>query len=126
MSAAWQRSSLMFGVSDRYVYRKAVRPWRSLSCAADLDRTVPANCACWLKPPLTAVASLRLPLQLSTRGRDCRATQPFLTITAVIAKLAYRGASPDDDHRFPGACLRGEHSEATLAQRAELARPRHG
>ena len=59
-------------------------------------------------------------IALSTRGCDCRATQPFLTITAVIAKLAYRGASPDDDHRFPGACLRGERSEATLAQRAKV------
>ena len=42
---------------------------------------------------------------------------------AVIAKLTWqRGDSPDDHHRFPGPCVRGEHTEATLAQCAELAR----
>src|SRR3974390_275539 len=28
---------------------------------------------------------------------------------------------PNDDHRFTGPCLRGEHGEATVAQCAELA-----
>jgi hypothetical protein len=33
---------------------------------------------------------------------------------------------PNDDYRFPSPRLRGEHSEATLAQCAELARSRYG
>jgi hypothetical protein len=52
--------------------------------ATIVDRTVPTNCACWLKPPSTAVASLPLPLQLSTRSRDYCATQPFLTILSLL------------------------------------------
>src|SRR5262245_26275350 len=54
--------------------------------------------------------------------QPCTAPAPSGHEPAATIKIAPAQRSfPDDDYRFPGPCLRGEHAEATLAQHSELA-----
>src|SRR6267154_1613541 len=93
------------------------------SLAMTSKRTFTASPRNAPEPP--PVGQIINPRRENSRMRQTRGAFALWTRTCcnVQTRLAQR-SYPDDYYRFPGSCLRGEHSEATLAQCAELARSR--